>query len=77
MCIRDRANHIVSHEYHDQLATPEDLEKLHKATVVYDEAETARRWQLVGDLVGDILPVKKVGIDHISLNPWDLSLIHI
>ena len=67
----DRANHIVSHEYHDQLATPEDLEKLHKATVVYDEAETARRWQLVGDLVGDILPVKKVGIDHISLNPWD------
>ncbi|MGI5957806.1 MAG: hypothetical protein ACOX60_00120 [Massiliimalia sp.] len=67
----DAGNNIVSHEYEDQLSTEEDLEKLHPAVITYDEAETNRRFQLVGDMIGDLIPVRKTGLDHVTLHPWD------
>ena len=63
-------NNIVAHEYHDVLATDEDLAKMHLPAVSYNEAETMRRFQLLGDMIGDIIPVKIVG--HNSyFGPWD------
>lgn len=67
----EEGNHIVSHDYEDQLSTDEDLEKLHPAVITYDEAETNRRFQLVGEMIGDLIPIRKTGVDHVTLHPWD------
>ncbi len=67
----DARNNIVSHEYHDQLATEDDLEKIHRQTVTYDKDETMRRYQRVADAVGDILPVKLKGHDYVGSGTWD------
>ncbi|HIU32829.1 MAG TPA: hypothetical protein IAB66_11785 [Candidatus Caccousia avistercoris] len=67
----EAGNHIVSHEYEDQLSTEEDLEKLHPARITYDEQETNRRFQLLGEMIGDLIPIRKTGLDHLTLHPWD------
>lgn len=67
----DKENHIVSHEYKDVLQTEEDLEKLQNPVITYDAEETLRRYNLTGEILGDILPVKLVGIEYFSFEPWD------
>ncbi len=62
---------IQSHEYHDQLATEADLEKIHAEVVTYDETETLRRYHLLGEAVGDILPVRLKGWEYVSMGTWD------
>ena len=62
---------IRSHEYHDQLATEEDLDKIHNDVVTHDRDETMRRYQLVGDAIGDILPVRLKGVEYASTGTWD------
>ena len=66
----DSANSIVSHEYHDQLATEEAVEKLHLPTLSYDREETMRQYDRIANVIGDILPVRIVGHNcYISI--WD------
>jgi hypothetical protein len=67
----DASNHIVSHEYFDQLGTEEDLLKLHEPIITYDREETMRRYNLLGELLGDILPVKLTGIEYFGSSSWD------
>lgn len=67
----DARNNIVSHEYHDQLATEADLEKIRDVIVTYDQEETLKKYQLVGDTIGDILPVRLKGIDYATTGTWD------
>ena len=43
-----------------------DLEKLRFPEIEHDEAETQRRWEVAGDLFGDILEIKLKGIAHMS-----------
>lgn len=63
-------NHIISHEYFDQLAEPEDLEKLTPPVISYDKEETMRRYEKLANVFGDILPVRVVG--HNSyITMWD------
>jgi hypothetical protein len=62
---------IRAHEYHDQLATDTDLDKIHNDVVTYDQDDTLRRYQLVADAVGDILPVRLKGVEHASTGTWD------
>ncbi len=67
----DKGNHIISHEYHDQLATEEDVEKLHNRTIVYDHAGSMAELERVADVIGDILPVKLHGLEHLYISTWD------
>ncbi len=67
----DKENHIVSHKYEDMLATEEDLLKLQEPFLSYDKEETLKRYNLVGEILGDILPVKLTGIGYYSVGPWD------
>lgn len=67
----DQKNHIVSHEYRDILSTDEDLEKLHDPVITYDQTETLRRYQLVGEILGDIMPVKLAGVGAYYTTTWD------
>ena len=62
---------IVSHKYFDQLSRIEDVEKFQFSKIRYDSEETDRHYQKVGEIIGDIIPVKKVGLDHVSIGPWD------
>jgi len=67
----DQKNHIVSHKYEDILQTDEDIEKLHKPEITYDEAETLRSYHMVGEILGDIIPVKLSGADSYGVVTWD------
>jgi hypothetical protein len=62
---------IRSHEYHDQLATEADLDKIHNAVVTYDREDTLRRYHLIGDVIGDLLPVRLKGVEYASTGTWD------
>lgn len=67
----DEANHIVSHEYEDILQTEEDLARLHGPVLSYDEAQTMKNYNLVGEILADIIPVRLVGRGYFSVGPWD------
>ena len=53
----------------DVLATEDDLAKLHNPVITYNKEETFRRYNLVGDILGDILPVKLMGVDYFAFTP--------
>ncbi len=67
----EQGNNIVSHEYHDQLATDTDVERIKLPEIAYNQEETMRRYQLVGGVLGDIIPIKIVGYDYMSVTTWD------
>jgi hypothetical protein len=62
---------VKSHAYHDQLATDADLDKIHDEVITYDHEATLRNYELVGDAIGDILPVRLKGMEHVWLGTWD------
>ena len=61
---------ISAHWYHDQLATPEDVEKIHLPVITYDKEETMRRYTKIAEALGDIIPVKIIGHGCYT-SPWD------
>ncbi|HEY5585436.1 MAG TPA: hypothetical protein VIK78_13240 [Ruminiclostridium sp.] len=67
----DKDNSIVSHKFTDILKTEEDLEKLRLPVITYDKEETLRRYNLVGEILGDILPCKLTGMEAFFIGPWD------
>jgi hypothetical protein len=67
----DDANHIVAHRYIDHLETEDDIARLRPPVVTYDRVETMRRYQLVGDILGDLVPVRITGIDMFGVVTWD------
>lgn len=67
----DKSSMIVSHRYHDMLSTEEDLEKLHNPVITYDHEETMKNYNLIGNIIGDIIPVKLSGIGFFAIGPWD------
>lgn len=48
------------------LQTKQDLDKLQLPRIEFDEAATTRHRQYLQDLVGDILTVQPIGVNHIS-----------
>lgn len=66
----DRKNHIVAHEYHDQIATEEDLAKIHLPVLTYEEEATRQVFDRIADAIGDILPVRIVGQSS-YMSMWD------
>ncbi len=64
-------NNIVAHEYNDQFENDEDIEKLKNPIITYNEGETMRRFNLVSEMIADILPVRITGVQHVSNVIWD------
>lgn len=71
VAITDSSNHIISHEYIDQLSSEEDLEKLHCPTITNDKEADQRNLDLAQDILEGILPVKLKG-NYIYHAPWDV-----
>lgn len=67
----DEANDIYSRHFHIQIRDMDDLEKIQMPVITHNQQATERRFQLMNELFGDILPVKKVGQTHIWYTPWD------
>jgi len=61
---------ISSHLYHDQLSTPEDVEKIHLPVITYEKEKTMERFTRIAEALGDIIPVKIVGHGCYT-SPWD------
>ncbi|HOU09124.1 MAG TPA: hypothetical protein PL044_08410 [Clostridiales bacterium] len=67
----DKKNSIVSHRYTDQFENDADLAKLRVPVITYDREETRRRYELAGEILGDIIPVKMTGRDYFHVSTWD------
>ena len=67
----DERNDIVSQKYFDQFETAADLERIRFPTISYNEVETIRRYEMLGELVGDIIPVKLQGRSYFGVTIWD------
>ena len=59
--VKDSRNHIISHEYHDQLEEEDSIEQFHLPVVTYDEEATMAVFNRIGNAIGDLLPVRLVG----------------
>ena len=67
----DQKNHIKSHDYKDILKTEEDLAQIHNPEISYNREKTIERYNLLGDMIGDIIPVKITGISYYGVMTWD------
>ena len=66
----DPTNDVVSHDYHNQFAHEDDLQKIRVPRITHDERETARRMDVAHELFDGVLDVRSEGIDpYLSL--WD------
>ncbi|MCD6321680.1 MAG: hypothetical protein J7L77_01520, partial [Clostridiales bacterium] len=53
------------------LNTEEDLAKLHRPVVSYDEKSTLEQYNLVSEILGDILPIRITGVNTLYSVTWD------
>jgi len=69
--ITNELSDIKSHKYKDVLKDEEDLAKLHNPVITYDMEKTLKRYYMVGEILGDILPVKLAGVGYFAVTTWD------
>lgn len=65
---------VRAHEYHDQLETEEDLEKLRCPEISLNEEVTKRREEIANEAVGDILGIRMDGFTP-WYNAWDILIM--
>jgi len=69
----DHGNHIVAHQYHDQLSDHAVLDLMHDQEITVDDEDTESKRELLDSLFGDLLPIRVTGVRHgYSFAPWDL-----
>ncbi len=69
-----RPGAIQSHKYINQITCEEDVDKLHNQVLTYKEKETMALYEKIASAIGDILPVKVVGVETGYANAcknWD------
>jgi len=66
----DPNNDVVSHQYFDQLATEEDVQKIVNPTIVLDEEGTARAEEKAHEIFDGVIAVEMQGY-FINFSPWD------
>ena len=69
--VSDPRNSVVGHYYIDQLKTEEDLQKIRKPEIAFDEEATAQAQEKAHELFDGILTVRMQG-QFPGFAPWDL-----
>jgi hypothetical protein len=69
--ITDQKSDIVSKEFHPQIDSEKDLEKIKFPILSHDAQASERNFQFLVEAFGDILPIEMVGIVHSWFAPWD------
>jgi hypothetical protein len=67
----DDTSDVVSRHFNIQIRDMGDLEKIDMPQVSHNEAATEIRFQVMNEVFGSILPVRKQGQTHIWFTPWD------
>ncbi len=67
----DDRNDVVSRRFHVRIRSEADLEIIQTPQLTYDAEATAREYERLHGLFGDILPVAQRGIGYMSYAPWD------
>lgn len=67
----DEKSGVVSRDYHPQIDSEADLEKIKFPELSYDAEATERNYQTMQELLGGILPVQKRGVPGMWFAPWD------
>jgi hypothetical protein len=67
----DEKSDVVSRDFHSQIDSEKDLQKIKIPVVTHDEEASERNYQILVDTFGDILTVEKIGILHSWFAPWD------
>ncbi|MBI5834358.1 MAG: hypothetical protein HZB16_18840 [Armatimonadetes bacterium] len=65
------AGAIYSHEFAKQIHTLADVAKIRDPELSLDEEATARGHAALDSLLGDLLPVRDLGVVHVWFAPWD------
>ncbi len=71
LALTDASNDVVSRHFNIQIRDMDDLEKIEMPRVTCNETATEVRMQLMEEIFGNILPVRKQGQTHIWYTPWD------
>jgi hypothetical protein len=71
LALTDSTNDVVSRHFNIQISDRHDLEKIKMPQVTHNEKATELRFQIMNEIFGDIIPVKKQGQSHIWFTPWD------
>ncbi len=64
-------NHIVSHNYNDLFEEDDSINLLKDVVVTYDKEATMKNYNMVGEILGDIVPLKLKGVDALYVVTWD------
>lgn len=67
----DERNPVVSHRFHVQIKSDEDIEKIKMPKVAFDYDRAERELQTLCDIFNGIIPVEKRGISSFWFAPWD------
>ncbi len=67
----DERNPVVSHRFHIQIKSEEDIEKIKMPKVTFDYERAEREYQMLYDIFDGIIPVEKRGISSFWFAPWD------
>lgn len=70
----DSLNDVVSRHFKVQIHDMDDLEKIQMPVISHNEKATVRRFQVMNEVFGDILPIRKTGQTHIWYTPWDFLI---
>lgn len=62
---------VASRRFHPQIKDERDLEKIKTPQITLDKEATERNYQLMVDLFGDILEVRRGGVPGLWFAPWD------
>ena len=66
----DTGTYAASHEYQDQLQTPEDLDRLRLPEISYDREGSERALEQAGEVFAGLMPVRLRG-EAFQFNMWD------
>ncbi len=69
--ITDNTSDVVSRHFNIQINDMDDLEKIKMPVITHNEKATELRFQIMNEIFGGIIPVKKQGQTHIWFTPWD------
>ena len=71
IAITDESSDIVSRDYHPQIDSERDLDKIKTPVVTHDEEASEENFNSLVAILGGILSVEKIGIVHRWFAPWD------
>jgi len=71
LAVTDSTSDIVSRHYNIQIRDMEDLDKIKMPVITVNREATEIRFQIMEEIFGTIIPVRKQGQTHIWYTPWD------